>query len=52
MTQKELLRLEEIETKARDKFLAYSDYETSDWLDTTKEKREYKKLFAKFLAKF
>ncbi len=50
ISKKELLRLEELETKARDEFISYSDYIVEEWLDTEGEKKEYRKLFNKFLA--
>jgi len=49
MTKRELLRLEELEINAKDKFIENSDYRVEDWLDTEKDKKEYKKLFKKFL---
>ena len=45
-----MLRLEELETKAKVKFLECSECRIEDWLDTKEEIKEYKKLFKKFLG--
>ena len=50
LTKKELLRLEELETQAKDNYVENSDYRAEDWLDTVEEKQEYTKLFNKFLG--
>ena len=48
LTKKELSRLTELETKARDVFIENSDYYVEDWLDN-EEALEWKNLFDKFL---
>ena len=49
LTKKEKSRFEELSETAREKFLDCSDYNVEDWLDTEKEKKEYRILFKKFL---
>ena len=49
LTQEELLRLDELETKARDKFAECSEYNVADWLYDEKEAEEWRELFNKFL---
>ncbi len=51
MKKQELLRMEELETKAKDKFIENSDYRVEDWLNNEKEVEEYKRLFKKFLKR-
>lgn len=49
LTREEKMRLDELEEKARDKFIECSDYNVADWLDD-KEAKEWKKLFDRWLV--
>lgn len=52
LTKKELLRLDELESKARGKFIENSDYVVEEWLDDEEEIKEYNLIMEKLLTQF
>ena len=49
MTKKEKTRFEELEAKARNSYLEYSDFNPYDYLETDEEKDEYLDLLNKLV---
>jgi hypothetical protein len=45
MTKEERERFEELADKARRKFIEYSDFDPTEWLDSPDEVEDYNKLF-------